>query len=354
MAALAIKLFLNPWMLCTTIITIASANECALNSECVPIADCPLIRDNFNLIKRKPYCNLDRLGAHVCCRKSSPKPKIVDLSIVRECRFYDTLPNIQNPAEEGCQYIRNSNLSASNIVGRIKAEPREFPFIALIYAVEGSRAGQFCSGTLISKKYVLTSAFCALSGRIRPSRVRLGELDYSTNTDDAVIQDYEIKNIIPHHEYRSTTLNKYNNIALIEMANEAFFNDYVRPACLSLIDDNNFRQFVTAGWGYPPSQPSGHLHKVKLDRLDDEKCFGKVKRSHLEKGINNRTNMCAIGACDAGGGSPLFVNHPDFPCQFLLVGIMSFAHEICGSINDPTVYTKLKLYVEWIQRIVWK
>uniref|UniRef100_A0A1A9ZHN4 Peptidase S1 domain-containing protein n=1 Tax=Glossina pallidipes TaxID=7398 RepID=A0A1A9ZHN4_GLOPL len=331
---------------------IVRANGCALNSECIPIADCPFVRDNFNLIKRKPYCNLDRPGAHVCCRTSS-QPKIVDLSIVRECRFYDSLPNLKDPAKEGCQYIHSGNISKSNIIGRVKAEAREFPFIALIYAVKEGTAGQFCSGTLISRKYVLTSAFCCLSGHLRPSRVRLGDLDYGTHTDDAVLQDYEIRNIIPHHEYQSTILSKYNNIALIEMEKEAIFNDYVRPACLSLIDDNDFRQFMSAGWGYPPSEPTSHLHKVKLDRLDDDKCFGKVKRSHLEKGINNRTNMCAIGACDAGGGSPLFVNHPEFPCQFLIVGVMSFAHEICGSINDPTVYTRIKLYVDWIQRVVW-
>uniref|UniRef100_D3TQ99 Fat body serine protease n=1 Tax=Glossina morsitans morsitans TaxID=37546 RepID=D3TQ99_GLOMM len=344
-----IGLVFSPWMLCVMTSMVVSGNECAPKSECIPIADCPLIRDNFNLIKRKPYCNLDRPGAHVCCKRSSQnstQPTNVDFRVVRECRSYDSVPSLQNPLGAGCNYT-------SNFVGRVKAESKEFPFMAIIYNKRGEKDGRLCTGALISKKYVLTSAYCFLAGRPALSWVRLGELDYTTNTDDALPQDIEIKNVIPHRHYNSTRLIKYHDIALVEMANEAIINDYVRPACLSLLDGNGFDQFLAAGWGYPLSEPSSHLHKVRLDRLDDDICFGKVRRHHLERGINNRTNICAIGPCEGGGGSPLFVNHPEFPCQFLIVGIASFSQDGCSSIVSPTVYTRIKLYIDWIQRIVW-
>ncbi|KAL9889037.1 phenoloxidase-activating factor 3-like [Glossina fuscipes fuscipes] len=349
------KLIFSTWMLCvmTTIVVNVSlshqANECAPNSECLPIADCPLIRDNFNLIKRKPYCNLDHPGAHVCCRRSSQnysEPKYVDFRVVRECRSYDDIPSLQNPIGAGCNYT-------SSFVGRVKAESKEFPFVAVIYNKRRETGGRLCSGALISKKYVLTSAYCFLASRPALSWVRLGDLDYTTNTDDALPQDIQVKNFIPHRHYNATRLIKYHDIALIEMANEAILNDYVRPACLSLLDGNDFQQFLTAGWGYPSSEPSSHLHKAKLNRLDDDICFGKLRRHHLERGINNRTNICANGACGGGGGSPLFVNHPDFACQFLIVGIGSFSQDACSSSGNPTVYTRIKLYIDWIQRIVW-
>uniref|UniRef100_A0A1A9ZTA4 WAP domain-containing protein n=1 Tax=Glossina pallidipes TaxID=7398 RepID=A0A1A9ZTA4_GLOPL len=65
------KLISGLWTLCVMTITLVSANECALNTECVPIADCPYIRDRFDLIENKPYCNFDRHGTHVCCVKSA-------------------------------------------------------------------------------------------------------------------------------------------------------------------------------------------------------------------------------------------------------------------------------------------
>lgn len=61
------------------------ANECARDADCVPIADCPYIRDRFDLIENKPYCSLDRHGTHVCCVKPKQiytQPQDVDLRIV--------------------------------------------------------------------------------------------------------------------------------------------------------------------------------------------------------------------------------------------------------------------------------
>ncbi|XP_037892047.1 phenoloxidase-activating factor 3-like [Glossina fuscipes] len=356
---LAMTLLFIQWVLCVMTITVVSANECALNSQCVPIADCPFIRDNFNLIKRKPYCNLESRGANVCCRKSSQnytQPKYVDSRVVRECRSYDSVPSLQNPLEEGCHYT-------SNIVGRSKAEPKEFPFMALIHTKKGDVIAKLYGGALISKKYLLTSASAFGSSDPLTYWVRLGELDHGTNSDDALTQDIKIKNFIPHHQYYKTKLSKFHDIALIELAKEAIFNDYVRPACLSLVDDNDFRQFLFTGWGFPKREPSTHLHKMKLDRLEDAKCFDMLQRDGWEKDINNRTNICAtpstgdIGNCLGDGGSPLFANHPEFPCQFLVVGILSYgrgsAYTACGTKDDPTVYTRVKSYIDWIQPIVW-
>uniref|UniRef100_A0A1A9WJB4 Peptidase S1 domain-containing protein n=1 Tax=Glossina brevipalpis TaxID=37001 RepID=A0A1A9WJB4_9MUSC len=347
----AMKLIFSPWTLYIVTITVVSANECALNTECKPIANCPFIRDNFNLIKRKPYCNLDRSGTHVCCRKppqNYTQTKDIDLRIVRECRYYDSLP-------------RRCDLPF--IVGGTQADPKEFPFMSLLYRKDGNKFTHLCGGTLISKKYVLTAAHCFYDTPTPPNWVRLGELDYSTNTDDALPQDFEVKNFIRHHEYYTTDIQtKYNDIALVELGKEAIFNDYVSPACLPLVDGNDFQEFLTAGWGKTnyTSESSTHLLKVKLDRFDDDKCFQIIERNEeLEKGVNNRTQLCAGSfsdnrdTCAGDSGGPLFVNHPEFSCQFLVVGITSFGEGGCGNKGIPAVYTRVKLYIDWIERIVW-
>ncbi|KAL9889451.1 phenoloxidase-activating factor 3-like isoform 2-T2 [Glossina fuscipes fuscipes] len=350
------KSIFSSGILCIMAVTVVSANKCGLNSECVPIADCPLIRDNFNLIKRKPYCNLDRPGAHVCCRRSSQNYRgttNVDLRVIRECRSYDSLPSVQGPIRERCKYI-------SNFIGRAKAEPKEFPLTALVYNEKPKgMANKLCGGVLISKNYVLTSAYCFLYDGYRPNWVRVGELDFGTTEEDASPQLIEIKNFIPHHQFYATELTIYHDIGLVELTLEALFDDYARPACLSLVDANNYEEFLSAGWDYAVPGHSTHLHKTKLNRLDDDKCYEKVRREHLEKGINNRTHMCAIpsagniSTCAGNGGTPLFVNHPEFPCQFLVVGILSIGRRKCGDKDDPIIYTRIKPYIDWIQRIVW-
>ncbi|XP_037892524.1 serine protease easter-like [Glossina fuscipes] len=153
------RLVISSLMLYVTTVAVVNANECGLNSECTPIADCPLIRDYFNVIKRKPYCNLDRPGAHVCCRKSSQdntKPKYVDFPFERECRSYGSSPSLQNPLRKECN-------RTPDIVDRVKAKPKEFPFMALVHPKVRGKVGNYCGGVLISKKYVLTSASCFFS-----------------------------------------------------------------------------------------------------------------------------------------------------------------------------------------------
>ncbi|KAL9896117.1 CLIP domain-containing serine protease 2-like [Glossina fuscipes] len=352
MIGLVMKLVLSSWSLYVMTIAMVSANECALNTECVPIVDCPFIRDSFSLIKRKPYCNLDRDGTNVCCLKppqNYTQAKDYDLRIVRECRSYRSLPR---------------KCSVPLIVGGLKAKPKEFPFMALLYYKNEDKFTQLCGGTLISNKYVLTAAHCFYETSTPPNWVRLGELDYSTDTDDASPQDFKIENFIPHHQYYTTDIQtKYNDIALVELAQEASFNDYVSPACLPLVDGNDFQEFLAAGWGLISDtslEYSSHLLKVKLDRYDDDKCFEIIERNEeLEKGVNNRTQICATsfsgnnGTCLGDSGGALFVNHPEFPCEFLVVGITSFGEGGCGNQGIPSVYTRVKLYIDWIERIIW-
>lgn len=48
----------------------------------------------------------------------------------------------------------------SLIVSGVKAEPKEFPFMALLFYKDEETVNYLCGGTLISNKYVLTAAHC--------------------------------------------------------------------------------------------------------------------------------------------------------------------------------------------------
>ncbi|KAM7363381.1 venom protease-like [Cochliomyia hominivorax] len=330
---------------------ITNANECALNTECKHIRDCPRILNNFHLIRFKPYCNLNASGTYVCCEKPPEKynqDKDQDIRSVRECKAIQTY-------RPSCE--------KALIVNGEKAEGKEFPFMALLFYKDDSTVNYLCGGTLISNKYVLTAAHCFYVAS-PPNMVRLGELDYSSTTDDASPVDYNIKNEFIHPQYFITDIQeKYNDIALVELDKEVNFNSYIMPACLPLVDGRDFKEYLAAGWGRvtDTGELSPHLLKVKLDSFDDSTCISKVEQTEeLRFGVNNRTQMCAGSfkdtrdTCMGDSGGPLFVDHPDYKCMFLVLGITSFSHGGCGNVGHPAVYTRIQLYLDWIEKIVWK
>lgn len=195
--------------------------------------------------------------------------------------------------------------------------------------------------------------------------VRLGELDFSTNNDNSVPADYKIQNYISHPQYYITTEQEhYNDIVLVELQKIVRFTDYILPACLPLVDGREFEEYKAAGWGV--TQPvefaelSPHMRKVKLQRFDDDTCIKQVKpdKERLPNGVNSRTQMCAGSkydnrdTCQGDSGGPLFVDHPDYKCLTLVLGITSFGRS-CGTAGTPSVYTRIQLYLDWIERIVW-
>lgn len=193
----------------------------------------------------------------------------------------------------------------------------------------------------------------------------MGELDYSTTEDDASPIDIEIANTITHPQYFITDIQeKYNDIALVELAKSVEFNDYIMPACLPLVDGRDFQEYFAAGWGRPndtTTELTPHLLKVKLDSFDDDTCIRKVEATEeLKDGVNRRTQMCAGSfndqrdTCMGDSGGPLFVDHPDYKCLHLALGITSFSSGGCGNKGHPAVYTRIQLYLDWIERIVWK
>ncbi|XP_017866381.1 PREDICTED: trypsin-3 [Drosophila arizonae] len=322
--------------------------------------DCPVIFFIQHLIANEiKYCN--EIDEIVCC----PLPRNNQKKAVE--------PVEENrPYEKQCKHfndIRAACHQSPFIVGGTKAAGREFPFMALIgIAKRGkSEINWDCGGTLVHPRFVVTAGHCLETPETKEQRldpnfdspkfvVRLGELDYNSTADDAQPQDFKVVNYVVHPAYNDDDDNKVeNDIAIIELDRNATLNEYVAPACLPPSTGNDQQQLTAAGWGLTADagHKSSHLLKVSLERFDDDLC-----EERLEVEIESRTQFCAgsingIGdTCNGDSGGPIFVQHPRYSCLKLLIGITSYGG-ICGTRGRPSVYTKVYLYTDWIESIVW-
>ncbi|CAG9828621.1 unnamed protein product [Diabrotica balteata] len=245
------------------------------------------------------------------------------------------------------------------IVGGTPAEAGEFPFMVAIGFNTTSEQWR-CGGTLISDRFVLTAAHCTYARDVgKPTVVRLGELDLSSDQDGSVYKDYLISRVIVHPGY--SVPYKYNDIALLETQKPVVFNNFMRPACLNLNHDLG-GQGIATGWGKTDfaGDSSDTLLKVTLDIYDNQKCMKTFPPNdkELPRGIES-TMLCAgrleggKDTCYGDSGGPLVVTKKGNMCQFFLVGVTSFG-KLCGQKNTPAIYTRVSEYIPWIERIVWK
>lgn len=130
----------------------------------------------------------------------------------------------------------------------------------LFFLIEFSVHKNKCGGTLISHKFVLTSAHCISNA---PDYVRFGEYNTETNPDcvDEICtkyQDYKIKYTFAHPNYTIET--KQNDIGLIFLEEKVKFTDHIRPVCAKPFyrNVNNVR---IAGWSTNKDDENGKKKK---------------------------------------------------------------------------------------------
>lgn len=128
--------------------------------------------------------------------------------------------------------------------------------------------------------------------------VRLGDLDYSTNKDNASYQDFNVSKALKHPNY--TYPFTYHDIALLKLDRPAIFDDFVRPACLHTkkdIDASN-AELVVAGWGKTQAladEGSSSLRKAAVAIFPYDVCSQVYlqDRKKLNKGIVEEFQICA-------------------------------------------------------------
>ncbi|RZF41609.1 hypothetical protein LSTR_LSTR000323 [Laodelphax striatellus] len=261
-----------------------------------------------------------------------------------------------------CQVYRRQLCieSGGYAAGGQPAKPRELPFMAHIgYGSKGEESWQ-CGGSLISTRYVLSAAHCTdgfNSGLA--SWVKLGDLDTSTDKDDAKPEIFQIVARFNHPQYKPEE--NYNDIALYRLDREVKFNDYIRPICLQTDDlEADTQKAQAAGWGRIGfvERTSSKLLKVVVDLLNVSECSETASTDQLPRGMDADSMICAgavLGGrdtCQGDSGGPLYSLEEKSGCLRTQYGVTSFGYQ-CGLEGYPGIYSKVSYHLDWIESVVW-
>lgn len=211
----------------------------------------------------------------------------------------------------------------------------QFPFQV---SLRNPRNRHFCGGSILSERWVITAAHCAVGQNVSDIIVAVGTIQIK----EGVI--YELDQIFVHEKYDSSTIQ--NDVSVLKTAKEIVFNANARPIAIRSTYTNEAEVATASGWGltkYPGEVPD-ILQFLAVKTLNNEKCAQELDTligTNIYNGsLCTLTHHSGQGMCMGDSGGPLTVNGE-------LVGLVSWGIP-CGR-GFPDVFTRVSVFAEWIQ-----
>lgn len=161
-----------------------------------------------------------------------------------------------------------------------------------------------CSGTIIDRNWILTTAYCVFGLSQRSISVAVGNNDI---LDLDNVGFYGISQIIVHPDYNPGSFRSGFDLALIRLAYPLIYNQNVAPVCLSPGYGVPSTPCYTTGWNTSvPAQRSNQLQQAETPILKWHRC-----RATAGPNANLYIQVCARKtnedprSCNLDVGSPL-------------------------------------------------
>ncbi|XP_069354761.1 CLIP domain-containing serine protease HP8-like, partial [Maniola hyperantus] len=244
-------------------------------------------------------------------------------------------------------------------------EFEEHPWLTMIRHDKFRDSRIYCGGVLISSRYVLTAAHCVdvlnLPQNGKATHVRLGEWNTSSVIDcvwgdcNQPPLDVPVEEVVLHEDYAGHDGNQQNDIALLRLAYDVTFSDFVKPICLPIdtsLAQKTFEGYnlEVAGWGNTDTNQflSAVKQKARLSVQNNSVC----SQIYMMYDIDiTEKHICAgkvfsEDPCTGDSGGPLMVK---INGNWMVLGVESYSPSPCGTANRwPGVYTKVTAFVDWI------
>ncbi|KAJ3632598.1 hypothetical protein MTP99_009595 [Tenebrio molitor] len=246
------------------------------------------------------------------------------------------------------QPIHLKNSIGGRIIGGDIARSGQFPFAAAIYTttVDGNF---FCGGTLVTDQWILTAGQCVDGVRI--FTIHLGS--NSLQGSDPYAVKVSADTYVLHPDYNIATLD--NDIGLIWLREPVPFSDYLKPVdFLPFAEISPSSSAMAIGWGQVGDEDPGivdELQWVYVTSLSNPEC-------RIVYGSQITDSMVCVdgnyneGTCKGDSGSPLvqIISRG----HTVVVGVSSFISQNGCESTDPSGFTRVYPYNDWIKNVTGK
>tara|TARA_Y100000589_G_scaffold226972_1_gene214471 strand:- start:1949 stop:2761 length:813 start_codon:yes stop_codon:yes gene_type:complete len=246
----------------------------------------------------------------------------------------------------------------NRIVGGTDADEGEYPFmVAILGKGKPAKSGQFCGGSLLKSKWVLTAAHCVTKWPgvvVNPKRIEVFIGGYRLS-DESKGRRVSVVDIITHENYDDDSLD--NDIALLKLADEV--TEYPFITLAGTQHNSEGTDSTVIGWGNLRSTEEGGfetpevLQEVNVPLVSQEECeagLNEVVPPYYDISLTN--NMICAGfpqggkdACQGDSGGPMGIK--DRSGNFIQNGIVSWGIG-CARPQAFGVYTRVSNYRDWV------
>jgi len=231
----------------------------------------------------------------------------------------------------------------------------DIPFIAILVHTNPFEKGSakkkrsFSKGVLISDRFVMATVSSIYHSESfwTVSSVRLGDFvtwNKYASRDKSLSIEVDVEEIFYH---------KKKDLALIKLKEAVTFTDIIRPACLPISDNYNFKELQSHMCKRSQNKAPADVTLEFAAPLSSFDCKQLFSRKHM---TITHQEFCVWDEsgddCTGDIGTPLFTTHNG---RLFVIGLRSYAETDDESIDPneyPGVYVKVGAFLDWITTVM--